>query len=92
MFGRLQRLEDTIFTKEDAKLMEAQRQTDMLAMEARVAAQRAEDKKEMAAMEARVAAQRAEDKKDMAAQRGEDKGKDFLTLVVSIASVIYASK
>ena len=38
LFGRIQRLEDTSFTKEDAKAMEAERKKDANAMEARIEA------------------------------------------------------
>jgi hypothetical protein len=58
LFGRIQRLEDTSFTKEDAKAMEAERKKDANAMEARIEARmdkaEAERKEDAKAMEARM--------------------------------------
>jgi hypothetical protein len=75
LFGRIQRLEDTSFTKEDANAMEARMEARMDKAEAKTAAlflilsvvyvtQRKDDKQDAKAMEARMDKAEAERKED----------------------------
>ena len=85
--GRLQRLEDTSFTKEDAREMEAERKKEDKEMEA-------ERKKDMQKMEA----ERKKENKEMEAERKKDMQKMaetvqtnfMISTSISVASLFFS--